>query len=95
MYNPIKDLNVGGSVYCESIESDLIVSSIIYKGDDFAIVRFQCHDRFNCWYRLTYCYSSLAYGPHWIIDIESHDSIYGFENYWKVSNYIFEICVYS
>ncbi len=96
MYNPLLDLDVGSSIYCVGIESDLIVKEIIFKNDLYAWVKFQCHDNWNSVYRIEYCYYSLADGPHWLIDPVEYKlpDDYDMDLYWDVTNEIYSIAVY-
>ena len=93
MYNPILDLKVGDSIYSEGIESEVIIEKILYQSENHAVVKVQDFTEFGTKYRLEFCYSSLAFGPHFLIEPVEYKlpSGYSMDQYWSITNRIYSI----
>lgn len=91
MYNPIQELQSGDSIYSEGSQSEVKIESILVKREDELIVVIQDYGI----YSLEYCYSSLAYGPHWIIDPVYLEDYKSSEEFYSIADKMNEISQYD
>ncbi len=91
MYNPIQELQAGDSIYSEHSQSEVKIESILVKRDDECVVVIQDYGI----YSLEYCYSSLAYGPHWIIDPVYPNDYKSSEEFYSITDKMNEISQYD
>ena len=97
MSYPIDDIKPGDCIYSEGIESDVVIQDIIKRDDQYILVTIAGYTDYQCQYELSYCHSSLAYGPHWLIEPMDYKLPCGtsMDDYWKITDKIHEISQYD
>ena len=93
MYNPILSLQVGDSIFSTGSESDVIIQEILSQSENHAVVKVRDYTDYGTKYRLEFCYSSLAWGPHFLIEPVDYKlpRDHTMDQYWSITNRIFSI----
>jgi hypothetical protein len=93
MYYPYLEIVPGNSIYSWGIESEIVIAEVLSNDGNRAIVKFA---GYAATYSIMYCYSSLAYGPYWMIEPKDYTlpRDYTMEEYWKFTNKIYEISAF-